>query len=205
MKRILLVSLVMLLAVTVAFSQFGIKGGICLGSVGGDDSDIPGMDKKTRLGLAGGISYNIDLVAGLSLQPEVMYIQKGVVYEGSYSVMGYTISGKNTVKGDYLDIPVLLKFNLPIPQFSPFIEAGVSYGILLSAKNKAESNGQSQETDIKDQLEKGDLAIVIGVGFDITVLELDARYIIGTKKLYKDGDAKIFNRDIVITAGIRMP
>ena len=131
MKKILLVSLAMILAVSVAFSQFGIKGGINLGTFGGADKTQDGADPKTRLGLAGGISYKIGFIAGLSIQPEVMYIQKGAIYEASLSQGNYSISRKGTIKGDYIDIPVLVKFNLPIPVLSPYVEGGVSYGILL--------------------------------------------------------------------------
>jgi opacity protein-like surface antigen len=203
MKKILSVSLVMLLAVSVAFSQFGIKGGINLGTLGGDDATQPGIEKKNRLGLVGGISYKIGLIAGLSLQPEVMYIQKGVVGEGNMSYLGQTYSVKTTLKGDYLDIPLLLKFNLPIPMFSPYIEGGVSYGILLSAKQKTETGGQSEETDIKDQVKKNDLSLIVGVGVELFILDINARYVIGQTKLYKEGDAKVFNRGIILTAGLR--
>jgi hypothetical protein len=219
MKKILLISLVMLLSVSIAYSQFGIKGGINLADVRG--SDVVRDNLKTRLGLVGGISYRINLIAGLSLQPEVLYVQKGVVSEISQGASGYSYSQKTTTKGDYLDIPLLLKFNLPIPQFSPFIEAGASYGILLSAKEKDEVTtnipGQqsgSEEVDIKDNLTKGDLSFIIGVGFDITILELDARFVFGMNRLRKDlsetpqvdeNATKVYNRGIIITAGIRLP
>jgi len=203
MKKILIISLIMLLSVSVAYSQFGIKGGINLADVRG--SDVVTDNLKTRLGLVGGISYRINLIAGLSLQPEVLYVQKGVVYESS----GY----KSTTKGDYLDIPLLLKFNLPIPQFSPFIEAGASYGILLSAKEKNEGGGQSNEVDIKNTVTKNDLSFIVGVGFDITILEINARFVFGMNRLGKDNPdtptvdenaAKVYNRGIIITAGIRL-
>jgi Outer membrane protein beta-barrel domain len=215
MKKILLVSLVMLLAVSAAFSQFGIKGGIDLGTFGGADKP---SDLKYRMGIAGGISCKIGLVAGLSLQPEVMYIQKGAVMEVNTLQGIYTINDKQTAMLDYIDIPVLIKFNFPIPVFSPYIEGGVSYGILISAKSKLEESSNqpgttssSNETDIKDFLTKNDLSIVVGVGFDLSILEIDARYLIGTKKVYKDdptlspnpGDAKIFNNGIILTAGLR--
>jgi hypothetical protein len=216
MKKILLVSLVMLLVVSVAFSQFGIKGGINLGNVRGADK---APDLKARLGLAGGISYRIGLIMGLSLQPEVMYIQKGSVSEWSGSVAGYTNTHKNTTKLDYLDIPVLVKFNLPIPVFSPYIEGGVSYGILISGKQKSETTtnipgmtSSSDEGDIKDQVTKDDLSWIIGVGFDISVLELDARFIIGSKRLGKDNPDTpnidenaplVYNNGIVLTVGFR--
>jgi hypothetical protein len=207
MKKILLVSLVMLLTVSVAFSQFGIKGGIDLGTFGGADKP---SDLKHRMGIAGGISCKIGLVAGLSLQPEVMYIQKGAVMEVNTLDNIYTIDDKHTAMLDYIDIPVLVKFNFPIPVFSPYIEGGVSYGILLSAKDKHELSSNapgptssSDETDYKDFVTKNDLSWIVGVGFDLSILEIDARYMIGTKKLYKDSDAKIFNNGIILTAGLR--
>jgi len=233
MKKILLVSVVMLLAVSVAFSQFGIKGGINLGNFRGDDKSVnptefdpsltglPKLDPKTRLCLVGGISYRIKLIAGLSIQPEVMYVQKGSKYELSQTIGGYTGTGKVTMKGDYLDIPLLLKFNLPIPAFSPYIEGGASYGILLGAKVKMETESNypgaqstSDEEDIKDQLKKGELSFIVGVGFDISILELDARFVIGMNRLMKDQDStptinenarKIYNSGIIITAGVRLP
>jgi hypothetical protein len=215
MKKILLVSLVMLLAVSVAFSQFGIKGGINLGTFGGADK---APDLKYRMGITGGISYRIGLIAGISLQPEVMYIQKGAVSEVNTLQGIYTINDKRTAMLDYIDIPLLVKFNLPIPVFSPYIEGGVSYGILLSAKSKFEESSNqpgttsiSNETDEKDFITKNDLSIIVGVGFDLSILEIDARYMIGTKKLYKDdptlspnpGDSKIYNNGIILTAGFR--
>jgi hypothetical protein len=207
MKKILLVSLVMLLAVSVAFSQFGIKGGVNLGTFGGADKP---SDLKYRMGIAGGISYRIGLIAGLSIQPEVMYIQKGFVYEVNTLQGIYTINVKHTAMFDYIDIPILVKFNLPIPVFSPYIEGGVSYGILLSAKYKKENStnqpgvaSESSETDYKDFVTKNDLSIVVGAGFDLSILEIDARYMIGTKNPYKDSDAKVFNNGFVFTAGFR--
>jgi hypothetical protein len=224
MKKIFLVSLVMLLAVSVAFSQFGIKGGINLGTFGGADKswDMGNnvkLDPTSRLGLTGGISYRIGLIAGFAIQPEVMYIQKGAIYTISGSQGIYTAESKTTYKFDYIDIPILVKFNLPIPVFSPYIEGGVSYGILLSAKNKDEETSNvpgetssSVEKDIKDEVTKNDLSYIIGVGFDLLIFEIDARYVIGTKRLHKDDPAtttidenaaKVYNSGILLTVGLR--
>jgi hypothetical protein len=203
MKKILLISLVMLLAVSVSFSQFGIKAGINLATVSGADKSLGGIDPTHKLGLAGGISYRIGLIAGLAIQPEVMYIQKGAIYDGNMSIQGFSISGKTTLSGNYIDIPVLVKFNLPIPVFSPYIEGGASYGILLSAKQKTEAGGQSEETDIKDQFSKSDVSLIVGVGVEFLILEIDARMVLGQTKLGKNSDAKVFNNGIIFTAGLR--
>jgi hypothetical protein len=210
MKKILFISLVMLLTVSVAFSQFGLRGGINLGTIGGDDKTQNGIDPTSKVGLAGGITYHIGLIAGLSIQPEVLYVQKGAIYEGSAGYGGYSYSEKHTVTGDCIDIPVLARFNLPMLVISPYIEGGVAYSILLSAKEKAEITtnipGQTSgttETDIKDQLSKSDLSLIVGVGVEVLMLEINARYIMGMTKLDKDGLYKAYNRGIMLTAGVR--
>jgi hypothetical protein len=228
MKKILLISLVMLLAVSVAFSQFGIKGGLNLGTFGGADKAInpgvfdaslaglPNIDPTNRSAFTAGISYKIGLIAGLSIQPEALYTQKGAVYEISLPAAFGGGSGKGTFKLDYVDIPILVKFNLPIPLVSPYIEGGVSYSILVSSKFKGESpDGTSEEKSVKDMLgvdvNKNDFSIVVGVGIEILILDINARYVIGQTKIIKDdptalinpGDKKIYNRGIMLTAGLR--
>jgi hypothetical protein len=137
-----------------------------------------------------------------------MYIQKGGIYEPNTG--NINVTQKITFSGAYIDIPVLVKFNLPIPMFSPYIEGGVSYGILLSAKEKNEQTtnipgmtSSSTETDIKDQLTKSDVSLIFGVGIELLILEIDARIVLGQTKLGKDSDAKVFNNGIIFTAGLR--
>jgi Outer membrane protein beta-barrel domain len=209
MKKILLVSLAMLLAVSAAFSQFGIKGGIDLGTFSGADKSRDGVDPTHETGFAGGISYRIGLIAGLAIQPEVMYIQKGAVYKTDVSDGIYSTSQQATLKIDYIEIPVLIKFNIPLPVVSPYIEGGVSYGIPFLAKEKDEQTtnvpgltSTSSETNIK-HLTKNDFSIVFGIGVDLSILDINARYILGQKKLSDISDAKVFNQGILLTAGLR--
>jgi hypothetical protein len=145
-----------------------------------------------------------------------LYTQKGAVYEISLPAAFGGGSGKGTFKLDYVDIPILVKFNLPIPLVSPYIEGGVSYSILVSSKFKGESpDGTSEEKSVKDMLgvdvNKNDFSIVVGVGIEILILDINARYVIGQTKIIKDdptalinpGDKKIYNRGIMLTAGLR--
>jgi hypothetical protein len=218
MKKIILISLVMLLTVSVAFSQFGIKGGINLGTVGGDDKTQHGIDPTNKIGLVGGVTYHIGLIAGLSIQPEVLYIQKGAIYEASNTIGNLYMTDKATFTTNYIDIPILAKYNFPIPLLSPYIEGGVAYGILLSAKGKEEistnvpgETSRTIETDIKDQFIKTDFSIVIGVGVEVLMFDVNARYVIGQTKLGKDDpttsineeNLKVYNRGIVVTVGLR--
>ena len=139
-----------------------------------------------------------------------MYIQKGAIYQANLSSGSYSESNKLTFTSAYIDIPVLVKYNLPVPLFSPYIEGGVSYGILLSAKQKEEvtSNlpgftSSSTETDLKDQATKNDFSIIVGIGVEFLIFDVDARYVMGQTKLEKNSDAKVYNRGIILTAGLR--
>jgi hypothetical protein len=200
MKNILLLSLMLFLCISISFSQFGIKGGINLATIGGADKSLQGVDPTAKTGFTAGISYKIGLILGLSIQPEALYTQKGALYENPL--------GKITFSMNYIDIPVLAKFNLPVPLLSPYIEGGVSYSILLSAKEKTEytalgGNLPTAETDVKDLLTKNDVSIIVGVGVELLILDINARYVIGQTKLFKDSDAKVYNRGFVFTAGLR--
>jgi hypothetical protein len=200
MKKLFFLSLMLILGLSISFSQLGIKGGVNLATVGGADNKMYGEDPQAKLGIAGGISYKINLLV-LTIQPEALYIQKGAVYDHPYH--------KTTMSLDYLDIPIVVKFGLPIPLVNPYIEGGIAYSILLSAKSKTEytalaGNMPSDETDIKDTMTKNDFSVVVGIGIEVFMLDINARYILGMTKLNKDNDAKSYNRGFLLTAGIRL-
>jgi hypothetical protein len=220
MKNVLFLLLMTLLAVSISFAQLGLKAGINIGTFGGDDKGVdpaqfnaalaglPKVDPIARVGFVAGASYKVGLLMGLSIQPEVLYSQKGAVYELS-APPGYgNWTAKSTVKLSYIDIPVLVKFSLPVPLVSPYLEGGVSYSILLSAKETDEYTvpglpSQSEEQDIKDGTTKNDLSFVVGVGIQVLIIDIDARYNIGTTKLQKDFDTKMYNRGFALTLGLR--
>lgn len=214
MKRILLLSLMIVLCASVAVSQFGFKGGINIATIGGDDKamnpaefdssivGLPSIDPTSKAGFTGGISYKIALPI-ISIQLEALYTQKGAIYEASLLGLG---SAKATVKLDYIDIPVVVKISpFALPLVHPYIEGGVSYSFLSSAEIKLENPLGSQTIDIKDDMTKNDLSILIGIGAEITIVDVNIRYVLGQTKIVKDSDAKRFNRGIMLTVGIRMP
>jgi hypothetical protein len=214
MKKILFASMMILLVVSVSFSQMGIKGGLNLGTFGGSDATInpaffdasltglPSVAPSVRTGFAAGLTYNMGLLAGFSIEPGVMYTQRGAMYEVTIPGVG---SGKGTFKLDYIEIPIVLKFSpLPLPVVKPYIEGGLSYGFLATAKMKVEGGGSSEEGDIKDGMNKSNLSILLGVGVELAIIDVNARYAIGVSKVFKDGDAKVYNRGFMLTAGIRL-
>jgi hypothetical protein len=211
MKKVLYVALILVLVSSVGFAQMAFKGGLNMAKFRGDDWSVtaPAVEKY-RTGFAAGASYNIGLLLGLSIQPEVLYVQNGSVVELASS----GVSGKATYKVDYIQIPVLVKFApLPIPVVKPYVEAGVAYSILLSSKAAydgffATYAGTSEE-DMKDGTATSDLSFVGGIGVDLSLglitVGVDARYIVGTKSLDKnDSNTKQYNQSIQLTAALAL-
>ena len=195
MKKYLLLGVLVVCIVSVSFAQFGIKAGLVGGSFTGDDKQLSyGFDPQINKALAAGLTYNIHLFWWFSLQPEVMYIQRGGVYEND----AFT----NTYKLDYAEVPVALRFTIPLLIIDVFAEGGASYGWLVSAKLKEETPTSTDEYSIKDGMTKNDLLYFIGGGVRFLFLEADARYMVGQRKLLADNDMKIYNRDAVVTVGI---
>ena len=214
MKKILLLSLMIILGVSVAVSQFGFKGGINIATLGGDDkalnpseidstwTNLPSVDPSSKVGFTGGISYKISLPI-VSIQIEALYTQKGAIYEATLPLIG---SGKATVNLEYIDIPVVAKISpFTLPLVHPYIEGGISYSFISSAKIKFESPLGSETQDIKDDITKNDFSILIGIGVEVSILDVNIRYMMGQTKIKKDEDLKRYNSGIMITAGIRMP
>jgi hypothetical protein len=121
----------------------------------------------TLAGLHAGITFDIPLIYPLSLSPEAVYSQKG------YTAV--TSSGNFTQRTQFIDLPILLKFNLgPIVR----LYIGPQYSFLLSTKNTYDDG--FSVTNQQYYNNTGTKAIfdgVAGVGFDLNrYVELRARY-----------------------------
>lgn len=210
MKKVLGVVVVLILVSSIGFGQMAFKGGLSMAKFRGDDAAVDAPEvAKYRTGFVAGVSYNMGLLLGLSIQPEVLYVQRGAMNE--ITVTG--VSGKQTSKYDYVEIPVLVKFApLPIPVIKPYVEAGVSYSILLGAKVVSEgiyAEVFPAELDAKEFLQKGDLSYILGAGIDLSLgligINVDARYVMGSKGLSKTyPDLKVYNQSIQVTAGLSL-
>jgi hypothetical protein len=139
MKRLISVLALGVLISAYSFAQvgLGIKGGLNIANVSG--TDVP-PGSKTLTGFAAGGYLEISLPLLFTIQPEILYSQKGFTYDEN--VFGTNV--KVTAKLNYLEIPVLVKYSFPVPVVKPSLYAGPAMGILLGAKVKAEAAGQSR-------------------------------------------------------------
>ncbi|WP_051718730.1 porin family protein [Hymenobacter sp. IS2118] len=120
MKKTLL-SLGLLLSVATAASaqeiRFGLKGGVNYSSITGNNT--AGVESK--IGLQAGALANFALSDLISIQPEVLYSQKGYQAE---------VNNDIKYKINYIDVPLLVKVNAG----GLFFEGGPQVGFLAGAK-----------------------------------------------------------------------
>lgn len=149
-----------------AQTSFGLKGGLSYATLSDKSPDF-----GNRTGLAAGVA--VDVRAGLiGIQPELLYVQKGVTATGSPS--------GSSPKLDYAEVPVLLKVTLGTPGIQPMIYAGPSVGFRLNCK-VLEVNCAS------GTIKSTDWTAVLGGGVRIggnKGLTLEGRYSWGLKDIH---------------------
>jgi hypothetical protein len=182
------------------------------------DEDIE--EQTTKTGLVLGAGLNLPVVEDFfSVQPELLYTQKGVAYEGEEPFLGKVKVGLTI---NYLEIPVLAKISFGGDDFKAYVNAGPSIGFGLGGKSKIEASGETEENDLtfgsddddsfSNRLDLG-AQFGGGIGFKVGPgsLLLDLRYGLGLSNLNKaeDGmssaEAKSKNRVLAISLGYAIP
>ncbi len=173
-KQILLLVLIMLPLKSVIAQkiQFGVKSGLNIATITGD---LEG-DLSSRYGFHIGIISQIPISDNLAIQPELLYSSQGV--GNDFLII------EQTIKLDYINIPILLKYNLS-ENFS--VEVGPQAGFLLSAK--LDESGD-EEVDIKDVVKGFDLSAGLGLSYQFDFgLNLSSRYNFGLSNINdEEGD-----------------
>lgn len=201
MKRFISVLSLCFLLASVSLSQFGFgaKGGIDFATIGGADAI---STSKTRTGFAVGAYAEFNIPFLLTIQPEVLYTTKGFELDGSILPDGPTsLIATNTYT--YLEVPVLLKYVLPVPMVKPSLCVGPEVAFLLAARSKYKRiDGGTNDDDYKSRTTSTDVGAVFGASAHILFVDVDIRYDLGLKTTIKDGSGKVYNRVWSIMVGI---
>jgi len=164
--------------------RLGLKGGLNSANVEGDDAGAWG----SRRGMVAGIFASLKLPAGLSLQPELLYSQKGA----KGTLRGDSTTVNATLKTAYIEIPVLLKYALSSKgPVTPCLFAGPAFAFSKSSKTELETSvlGLPLSGDVDNYNEKStDFGLVFGGSLDFSagpsLLTLDVRYTLGTSTMW---------------------
>jgi len=158
---------------TAGSSIFGFKAGLNMAN-----QDLPTTLNKgvTRFVFGGFMTFPVS--KDISVQTEALYSMKGCKVEMT--------DGSFTYKLNYLDFPVLFKYTFATSgSTKPFLFAGPSLGILMSAKGKLEVVGMgSEDGSIKPLYKSTDLGFVIGGGVNLGQnASIDGRYSMGLSNI----------------------
>ena len=164
-------------------------------------------------GLVAGGFVGIKVNDAFSVEPQALYSVKGTKVTGAGSNSSIT----GSVKLNYLEIPLLGKFWIPISnsQVRPFLFAGPEFEYLIScsvegaAFGATSSNDCNNTTDIK--IKSTDFGATVGAGVEFMAgkqsVRVDARYTHGLTNISDNASDKstIKNRSLTGTVGIGFP
>ena len=191
--------LVLPLMAGLAFGQgltgFGAKAGANLANIGGSDAE----DAKMRIAFAVGGYATFDFGLPVLIRPEVLFLQKG--WKIDESVEGVSIEA--TIGLNYLDINPLVVFPIN-DQISVF--AGPSIGLFLSGKSEVtvKFGGESEtfEEDVEsDDMTTMDVGLIIGGGYNLGMVNVEARYSLGLTNAFEGEQIDIKNNVIQVIVG----
>jgi len=166
--------------------RFGIVGGQNVSTI---KSNSGSSMQDVITGFTGGIAAQIIWPKGFTIQPEVLYSQKGCIFAGNgfkYSV-------------DYLEIPVKLMYRLPITDVKPFAFAAPywAYAIKMTEVGEVIS-----DDNLSNKINKYDYGIGAGAGFDVWILQISFRYSWGFAQVLDEKDFKVRNNTLTISLGL---
>ncbi len=195
MKKLLFIfSAIFLIGITTqqanAQNNFGIRGGVNFANLNDTEGDV---DSRTGFMLGAYMNFPVSN-SPVSIQPEVLYTQKG--YE----------QGNTTTKLDYIEVPVLARFDfitdsglLPFVYFGPYV--GIKVNAEVDGDQVVPSNGGNIPSGIDEATNDTDLGVVVGGGLDFGRFDLGVRYNAGLTEVFDGGDSAK-NGVLSITAGI---
>jgi hypothetical protein len=180
--------------------EIGIKGGLTFADIPnfGDVLDDEGFEAvKRRTGLVIGGHVGIPLAGLFTLQPEVLYTQRGV--EADLPFVDETFK----FNLDYLDVPVLLRVG-PSSGFQFLV--GPSFNFNTGATIKSEGIVEGDE-DFKDDVEDVEVGLVLGGGYYGGLLVVEGRYQEGLTNIAKfeefEFEEDYRNRSFTLLVGVR--
>ena len=139
----------------------GLMAGINVSRILGSDISELWVSKK---GLVVGGFLVIGLNEHLAIQAEILFSQKGAIYE-NVNKKNYTSS----MSLSYFDVPVLANFYVPMSagaKFHPYLFTGPSLALKIRGRYTETVQGETTESEMQD-LRAVDLGLIIGAGMNV--------------------------------------
>jgi hypothetical protein len=185
--------------------QVGAKGGINFASISWNNSDPKPAISSRKGGIIGGYVAKDGKKMGLAV--EVLYSQKGAHLDFSTTGLIQTAD----LKLDYVEIPVLFRFNIPNDKTVIHIYAGPVFAFSVKDEIEQTFRTTTQTTPATVTTDdagakSSDTGIAIGAQFDVHKFLVDVRYNWGLIDVVKDpgpDDPKVKNNCFSLMFGYR--
>ena len=128
-------------------------------------SKFTDVDVKARTGWSAGATCLVDLPLGFSLQPSLVYHQKGA-----------NITDNISQNVGYLELPVSVQWGPDLLIFRPFLDVTPYIGYALSSDTKVSLPGLNFDWDSWEGKKRFEYGVGIGAGVNVWRLQLIARY-----------------------------
>ena len=196
----------------------GVKGGFVLNSIqnaGQVIDQISGyesVDVSAKTGLVGGGFVQFAFNERFSLQPEMMFVMKGVNLDLRDNL------GTVSANVNYLEFPIFMRFNGVLNDRSQdeilrgFVMAGPAFGVKVGTggtRNASQGAVEgSRDFDIDPAIESKDFGLAFAGGLEWRKFLIEARYVLGltdiATDIYVHAD-ELTNRSFSIMVGLRLP
>lgn len=176
MKKIfvILASAAMMLS-TVSANAGGLKLGVIAGGTSTNVADVTNIDNaKNNLNLMAGISLQIPLPLGFSIQPDVLYLTKT-----TYANVGNVVNEITQYDCGYFEIPVSLQWGPDLLLFRPFVEVAPFIGFAVNNLTQVFDGSTDAKTSLKntwDGIDRFAYGVAFGGGIDIWKLQVAYHY-----------------------------
>ena len=191
----------------------GVKAGFVLNSIPNAGQVIDqislydSVDVSAKTGLVGGGFVQFAFNENFSLQPEMMFVMKGVNLDLRDNV------GTASARVNYLEFPIFMRFDRSINDtVRGFAMVGPAFGVKVGTGGTLNgSSGSvtgSRDFDIDPAIESNDFGLAFAGGLEWQKFVIEARYGLGLKDIATDiyaHDDSLPNRAFSIMVGLRLP
>jgi hypothetical protein len=226
MKKILLSLFVIAVSSYAVKAQVAVmpKAGVTIFTMSSEDEKI-----VHATGYQLGAAFGLPVTKAFSIQPELLYTQKGYRREDGHNTQYYRAI---TFRLNYLELPVMAKYSFRIKSLKAYVNAGPSVGYALYGRFDMEGKSIPYDEKVKfadkrndaklfdanilnDESNRIDVALQAGAGIGFPIgpgyVVLDARYGYGLNTLFKKEVRAYFyeavtnHRGFAFTIGYEIP
>lgn len=149
------------------------------------------LENRPRFGINFGMSVDIPITNYFSLQPELVYENKGTRFKGSGTFEGIDVDMTYVMVNNYVTVPLLLNMHTSGNEIYLCGGPSLNFNTKSAMKVTVEAFGESEtDTEKYEGIKPIDFCWIIAGGLQFDNLRLELRYEKGTDNITKENYAE---------------